>query len=155
MALLEWAATVGTPVAFVSGGCRQGADRTIELIVEVTKLVLLRFLPAPVAPGAPRWTHTRALHARNTRIVTTAHQVLAQVAPDRTGGTEDAVKKAHRLGRPVLLLRSDGTCAHELPPVSKRRTAMYPFPIKEGEARTDDLSTFTWRSQLQQSPGAS
>lgn len=110
------------PVVFVSGGCRKGADRHIELFVEATELTLVRFLPRDVPAGSPHWARTRALHDRNTRIVTLAGEVLAQVAPDRTGGTEDGVKKAHRLGRSVTLLNPDGTLTVEHPPVSKRRS---------------------------------
>lgn len=112
------------PVVFVSGGCRKGADRHIELFVEAANLMLVRFLPRDVPEGSPHWIRTRALHDRNTRIVTLAGEVLAQVAPDRTGGTEDAVKKAHRLGRTVTLLNGDDTHTVEHPPVSKRRSCV-------------------------------
>ena len=125
----------GRPVVFVSGGCPQGADRHVELFVEAAGLTLVRFLPALAPEGAPHWLRTGLLHARNTRVVMLGHELLAQVADDRTGGTEDAVKKAHRLGRPVTLLRSNGACVLEHPPVSKRRRGVVSSTKKQEAQR--------------------
>ncbi len=47
---------------------------------------------------------TRRYHARNQRIVDLADEMFALVAPDRIGGTEDAIRRAHRKGIPVTLL---------------------------------------------------
>jgi len=47
---------------------------------------------------------TRRYHARNQRIVNLADEMMALVAPDRRGGTEDAIRRAQRKGIPVTLL---------------------------------------------------
>ena len=41
---------------------------------------------------------TRRYHARNQQIVDAADEVLALVAPDRKGGTEDTICRAERKG---------------------------------------------------------
>lgn len=122
VAVAELVDATSGDVVLVSGGCRKGADNHAEHVAETCGLQMVRFLPCEVPEGSPHWVRTRALHDRNTRIVTLAGEVLAQVAPDRTGGTEDGVKKAHRLGRSVTLLNSDGTLTVEHSPVSKRRS---------------------------------
>jgi predicted Rossmann fold nucleotide-binding protein DprA/Smf involved in DNA uptake len=47
---------------------------------------------------------TRRYHVRNQQIVDAADEVFALVAPDRRGGTEDTIKRAHRKGIPVTIL---------------------------------------------------
>ena len=47
---------------------------------------------------------TRRYHARNQRIVDLADEMFALVAPDRMGGTEDAIRRAQRKGIPITLL---------------------------------------------------
>jgi hypothetical protein len=42
-------------------------------------------------------------YARNQAIVDDADVVVAFVAPDRKGGTEDTVRRAQRAGKPVIL----------------------------------------------------
>ena len=50
-----------------------------------------------------RWQATDRYYARNQRIVDDADRVIAFVAPDRTGGTEDTIRCALRAGKPVEL----------------------------------------------------
>jgi hypothetical protein len=40
-------------------------------------------------------------YARNQRIVDDSDLIVAFVAPDRTGGTEDTIRRAKRAGKPV------------------------------------------------------
>jgi predicted Rossmann fold nucleotide-binding protein DprA/Smf involved in DNA uptake len=47
---------------------------------------------------------TRRYHARNQRIADLAHEMFALVAPDRKGGTEDAIRRAQRKGIPITIL---------------------------------------------------
>jgi len=121
------------PVVLVSGGCAQGADRSAELVAAAMGLTMIRFLPEPAPKGSARWVHTALLHARNSRVVGLGHDLLAQVAADRTGGTEDAVRKAHALGKTVTLLLPDGAIVVESPPVSKRRSRG--VPLMTGDTR--------------------
>jgi hypothetical protein len=43
----------------------------------------------------------RRYHARNQEIVDTADRIIAFVAPDRSGGTEDTIRRARRAGKAV------------------------------------------------------
>ena len=47
---------------------------------------------------------TRRFHARNQQIVDAVDEVFALVAPDRLGGTEDTIRRAHRKGIRVTIL---------------------------------------------------
>jgi len=47
---------------------------------------------------------TRRYHVRNQRIVDLADEMFALVAPNRRGGTEDAIRRARRKGIPIALL---------------------------------------------------
>src|SRR5690242_862360 len=48
-----------------------------------------------------RWEAAERHYARNQRIVDDADLIIAFVAPDRTGGTEDAIRRAVRAGKLV------------------------------------------------------
>ena len=50
-----------------------------------------------------RWQAAERYYARNQRIVDDADRIIAFVAPDRTGGTEDTIRRAVRAGKPVEL----------------------------------------------------
>lgn len=83
----------------VSGGCYKGADEFAERIAES------RGIPMVVYPAD--WNGPlgkRAGFARNTTIAQQADVLLALVAPDRTGGTEDTVRKALSFGKRVWLV---------------------------------------------------
>lgn len=45
----------------------------------------------------------RRYHDRNQRIVEDCDRLIAFVAPDRTGGAEDTIRRALRAGKPVEL----------------------------------------------------
>ena len=47
---------------------------------------------------------TRRHHNRNQRIVDIADELIALVAPDRRGGTEDTIRRAERKGIPITIL---------------------------------------------------
>jgi len=98
----------------VSGGCPEGGDRFAEVIAAELGMPLdERWSDVPRRPGMkgqriiihwpdvdqflhvpPRWRKTRANYARNSLIARDARDYLiASVAADRTGGTEDTIKK--------------------------------------------------------------
>ena len=91
----------------VSGGCPKGGDRFAEIIArrlglteENGKLIVHR--PKKPVQGSPKWMYTKAFYERNTlvaREVGLNDIVIACVAPDRTGGTEDTLKKITRLNK--------------------------------------------------------
>jgi hypothetical protein len=48
-----------------------------------------------------RWEAADRHYARNQKIVDDSDRIIAFVAPDRRGGTEDTVRRAVRAGKPV------------------------------------------------------
>lgn len=87
----------------VSGGCPQGADRFAEQIAKRRGLTIVIHYPD--------WNGDSGRAAgfeRNALIAQDADLLIALVASDRTGGTEDTIRKAKRLGRGVLLVMPDG-----------------------------------------------
>lgn len=107
----------------VSGGCPQGGDRFAELLainivktLSVDELFLLgvnsrkriiETLHAPIKIHRANWKIGRhAGFVRNTDIAQDAEVLIALLARDRTGGTEDTVKKfvkIHKASRRLIL----------------------------------------------------
>lgn len=91
----------------ISGGCPQGGDRFAEVIARRMGLTesnggLTIHRPAKVESGAPQWRYTQEFYKRNGLVANETEEdsiVLACVAPDRTGGTEDTIKKINRRGK--------------------------------------------------------
>ena len=48
-----------------------------------------------------RWQAADRFYARNQHLVDDSDRVIAFVAPERRGGTEDAIRRAIRAGKPV------------------------------------------------------
>lgn len=71
----------------VSGGCEQGGDRFAEVIAKEMGLTITIHYPAWKKYGQA------AGFIRNSFIAKDADILLAVVAPDRKGGTEDTIKK--------------------------------------------------------------
>ena len=82
----------------VSGGCPKGGDRFAEVIAKKRGLSILIHYPD--------WgKHGKAAgFQRNSKIVDDSDVIIACVAADRKGGTEDTVKKAEKLGKKVILV---------------------------------------------------
>lgn len=88
----------------VSGGCPKGGDRFCEVIAkrmgcteENGKLIIHR--PNKPPKGSPRYKWAEEYYKRNTLVAQETEEnsvVIACVAPDRTGGTEDTLKKVER-----------------------------------------------------------
>jgi hypothetical protein len=83
---------------FVSGGCPQGGDHFA--------LILAQTLGATITIHFPDWNQygKRAGLVRNTLIAQDADVLVACVALDRRGGTEDTIKKYSKLGKTQLVL---------------------------------------------------
>lgn len=67
-----------------------------------------RGLPEPIVhlpeKGArTRWEATERFYARNQKIVDDSDELVAFVAPDRKGGTEDTIRRAQRKGIPIRI----------------------------------------------------
>lgn len=96
----------GKEISFVSGGCKKGADHFAVSLAKFFSVKLVEHLPdKTLLPENPqRWDFTRINHARNTLIAEGCDFLVALPADDRTGGTEDTIKKAKSLGKKVFLL---------------------------------------------------
>lgn len=83
----------------VSGGCPEGADSFANQIAKDYGWAILTFWPNWNTKGGP--------FIRNTEIARHSDILIAQVAPDRKGGTEDTLKKYtkfHPKNNRVILL---------------------------------------------------
>lgn len=89
----------------VSGGCPKGADRFAEELSEELKLGISIHYPDKAKLEAnTSWAYAKIAYARNTLIAEECDMLLAVVADDRRGGTEDTIKKVDNLKKPVVLL---------------------------------------------------
>jgi hypothetical protein len=70
-----------------SGGCSRGGDRFAEKIAKEHGIPILIFYPNWKKYGKG------AGFVRNTDIAKTSHIIIACVADDRKGGTEDTINK--------------------------------------------------------------
>ena len=71
----------------VSGGCPEGGDKFAEIVAKQNGVPILIFYP--------NWKKYGKIAGfeRNTYIARESDVLIACVAPDRTGGTEDTIKK--------------------------------------------------------------
>jgi len=88
----------------VSGACKKGGDKFAEIIAQelgLTEenggLVLHRPDKSKLDPEKmeknPKWAYAEINFARNTLIADDSDIIVAVVASDRKGGTEDTIKK--------------------------------------------------------------
>ena len=84
--------------SLVSGGCPTGADSYAEVLAKKHQI--------PIMIHYARWKKygKSAGFTRNTDIAKDSDILIATPAEDRTGGTEDTIKKATKLGKKVYLL---------------------------------------------------
>lgn len=82
----------------VSGGCPEGGDRFAEEIAKTDGRTITIHYPAWKRHGKA------AGFVRNKQIAEDCDILIALVAPDRTGGTEDTIKKANALRKPVVIV---------------------------------------------------
>jgi len=71
----------------VSGGCPKGADRFAEIVAKEYEI------PITIHHAEWKLLGRMAGIARNGLIARDADVLIACVAPDRTGGTEDTIRK--------------------------------------------------------------
>jgi hypothetical protein len=84
----------------VSGGCPQGADRFAEIIAKEQNIPIKLYLAEWKKYGRS------AGFQRNGLIAADADILIACVANDRTGGTEDTIKKYLKMHKKALILVS-------------------------------------------------
>jgi predicted Rossmann fold nucleotide-binding protein DprA/Smf involved in DNA uptake len=83
----------------VTGGAR-GPDQWAEEAGLARGLAVVACKP-DLAGVRGRWEAAERHYARNQRIVDEADRIIAFVAPDRRGGTEDTIRRAECAGKPV------------------------------------------------------
>jgi len=81
-------------------GAAKGPDRWAEQAARARGLEVVVHRP-DLGGVQARWQAAERFYARNQRIVDDSDLVIAFVASDRTGGTEDTVRRAVRAGKPV------------------------------------------------------
>lgn len=84
--------------SIVSGGCKQGGDRFAKEIALQREISYIEF------PAQWEKLGRSAGFQRNGKIAEKSDCLIACVAEDRTGGTEDTIKKYTRLGKTDLHL---------------------------------------------------
>jgi hypothetical protein len=82
----------------VSGGCPQGGDHFAEIIAKKAGLTITIHYPNWEKYGKS------AGFKRNTNIAEDCDVLIAIVAEDRKGGTEDTIKKAEKLGKEIIFV---------------------------------------------------
>ena len=82
----------------VSGGCPKGADSYAEILAKKHQI--------PIKIYYAQWNKygKGAGFKRNTNIAEDSDVLIATPAEDRTGGTEDTIKKFENRGKSAILL---------------------------------------------------
>ena len=80
------------PDMIISGGCKRGADRFAEELAEELKIPITIFNPEFHLFPNTRYGKIEAYYARNRKIAEVSDYLIALVAPDRKGGTENTIK---------------------------------------------------------------
>ena len=95
----------------ISGGCPKGGDRFCEIIA--------RKYGIPIKIYHANWKKfgKRAGFIRNTNIAEDSDIIIAVVASDRTGGTEDTLRKASLLNKKIILVESPPEISIEIPDI--------------------------------------
>ena len=89
-------------IQIISGGCVKGGDRFAEKLAYEMGIPITIYYPRK-DKMISRQTAIRELFARNTLIVQDSDFLIACIAEDRKGGTEDAIKKFIKLGKGLNL----------------------------------------------------
>lgn len=94
-------------VQFVSGGCPKGADFFAEVIAKSTGIPITIHYPdkSQLPENPKRRDFAQINFERNTLIARDSDILVALVAPDRKGGTEDTIRKFKKMKNgPIFLL---------------------------------------------------
>lgn len=111
----EYLRRYGKDLIIVSGACPKGADNHAAQIAKSYGIQLIEF-PALVSNVNNTVLYREAHYERNTSIARFSDRIIAQVAADRRGGTEDTIKKAHAFGKKVYLIDDEGKLVPDAAP---------------------------------------
>jgi len=80
------------PTMIISGGCGEGADHFAEKIAKDFGIPILIYHPQLLRlEDYKRWEVIEAMYARNEQIAMASEALIALVAEDRKGGTENTI----------------------------------------------------------------
>lgn len=93
----------------VSGGCKKGGDKFAEELAETYNVPILLHLPdkSKLPRNPQRWHFAEINYERNQWIARDSDILIALVACDRKGGTEDTIKhfiKTYKKPRKNLII---------------------------------------------------
>lgn len=88
------------PEPIVSTESNRGPDCWTKAAAQVSGLTVAVHQP-DLQGGSSRWQVADRYHARNRGIIDDSDMIVAFVAPDLTGGTEDRIGCAIHAGEPV------------------------------------------------------
>lgn len=92
-------------ITLISGGCPLGADRFAEELAEELNIpITIHYPNKSNLKSNSKWAWAEINYARNTLIAQDSDILIACVAEDRKGGTEDTIKKFQKMGKPGLIL---------------------------------------------------
>lgn len=82
----------------VSGGCPKGGDKFAEILAKKYQVAIKIYYAQwdKIGKGAG--------FARNTYIARDSDVLISVVSSDRTGGAEDTIKKATKMGKKIILI---------------------------------------------------
>ena len=105
--LVEWLTRSHSKFVIVSGGCPFGAVAFAE---EAARLYALptKIFPIDKTGVSTKWQFTTKAYERNAEIAKNSEMLYCLISDDRTGGTENTIKHALELGRPIYLVTSSG-----------------------------------------------
>lgn len=86
----------------ISGGCR-GVDTWAVAEAKAQGLETIEFLPGDLTGCRELWEFTEKYYARNKQIAEACDVLVAFVTDDRSGGTENTIQHAQRVGKTVIV----------------------------------------------------
>ena len=93
-------------LVLVSGGCKSGADHYAEEAAKIYNVKITLHLPS--GKTRSKWEFRQAAYTRNKLIAEDSDVLFAQVASDRTGGTENTLEHAKNAHVLCWLVNLDG-----------------------------------------------
>lgn len=100
--VIDYVNALPASAAIISGGAR-GPDTWARDAAKARGLPYVEHLP-DLNSVRNKGEATRRYYSRNQKVVDDCDLLVALVAPDRRGGTEDTIRRASAAGKPVILL---------------------------------------------------